>query len=329
MITFQTAIQITQSILIIALATIVAMIFKRFFKKSVEKHKSNRVGKPESFHTIFHKKSFAVSFRMSETRHRILLRVIQAFVFVIAFSVIVYMIPPLRTLSYSLLAGAGIAAVIIGFAVQKSFANIFAGIFIGIYEPFRIGDFIRFADKTGVIEDITLHHTVIREWRNRRYIIPNSIISDQLIENYTISSSKMLKTFEVGISYDSDIDLAREIILEEVRKQPELLIPEEKEGDKIVKQWPNVKVVDWGESSLKLRIAFWVPNPLVGYRMKFKVLESVQKRFKQEGVEIPYPYRTLVYKKNLKKPKKMRKVKKTVKKVVKKTKKKSPTKKKK
>ena len=295
-----------QIALTLLLALVLVAIIKRVFRKSLENRRSARKAGPLLWHHELTGRLFAKSFQMSETRHRILARVLQAFVILIAVGVVVYMVPPLRALSYSLLAGAGIAAIIIGFAVQKSFANIFAGIFIGIYEPFRIGDFISIGERYGVVEDITLHHTVIREWRNRRYIIPNSIISDETIQNHTISTPRVFKTFEIGISYDSDVDLARKIILEEVNKHPSLLVPEEKVDNKLTKQEPSVRVIDWADFAIKLRVGFWVEHPFIGYTMKFDLLESIKKRFAKEGVEIPYPYRTIVYKKDMKRPTKRR-----------------------
>jgi small-conductance mechanosensitive channel len=296
---FPFSIAAIQILLVSILAFVIIVIVNRLFRRSQQEKQEKAATPKPLFHENVIKPHLPHSLHLSETRHRILKRLIQVFIFLVALGIIIYLIPPLRALSYSMLAGAGIAAVIIGFAVQKSFANIFAGLFIGIYEPFRIGDYIKIGEQSGTVEDITLHHTVIREWRNIRYVIPNSIISEETIENFTLSTPKVFHTFEIGISYDSDVDLARKIILEEVNKHEEVISPEEKVDGKIVAQEPNVKVIDWGESSIRLRVGFWVNHPFLGWRVKFDVLENVKKRFAKEGVEIPYPYRTLVYKKDM------------------------------
>jgi small conductance mechanosensitive channel len=133
----------------------------------------------------------------------------------------VYAIPSLRTLAKSLLAGAGIVAVAIGFASQAALSNIIAGVFIVIFKPFRVKDRVTVKDTiNGVIEDITLRHTVIRNFQNRRVIIPNSMISEEIIVNSDIIESKICKWIEIGISYGSDIDLAKSIMAEEAQNHP-------------------------------------------------------------------------------------------------------------
>lgn len=303
MVDFNLIFQLLLVLLIIIISLLINLYIRRKFKQIIEHQKEYKGFVP--LHLT--KNHFSNVMRLSETRHRILSRVLQGFVYLVGFAIIIYLIPPLRALSYSLLAGAGILAVIIGFAIQKTFANIFSGIFIAIYEPFRIGDFVAVDDKVGVIEDITLHHTVIREWRERRYIIPNSLISETTIKNYTIEKGDIIKTFTVGISYDSDIDLAKRIMIEEMEKNPKIIVPHDKPGND---GKPSVRVIEWADSSIKLRGAFWVAHPIDGYVAKFDLLESIKKRFDAEGVEIPFPYRTIVYKKDLAKPKRNKKHKK-------------------
>jgi len=116
---------------------------------------------------------------------------------------IFYNIPYFKTLGSALFAGAGIFAAVIGFASQKAFSNIISGLFILIFKPFRVGDIIEIsANSKGVVEEITLRHTVIRDYEFRRVVIPNAIISEQTIINSTITDEKIRKHIEIGISYD-------------------------------------------------------------------------------------------------------------------------------
>jgi len=71
-----------------------------------------------------------------------------------------------------MLAGAGILAVAVGFASQAALSNIISGVFVVIFKPFRVGDRLKINELTGVVEDITLRHTVIRDLENKRIIIP-------------------------------------------------------------------------------------------------------------------------------------------------------------
>ena len=139
--------------------------------------------------------------------------------FVIYTSAIIFIffkIPYLKSLGTALFAGAGILAVIVGFASQKAFSNIISGIFILIFKPFKISDIIEIKDgQMGVVEEITLRHTLIRNYENRRIVIPNSVISEETIINSNIQDEKIRKHIEFGISYDSNIDKAIDIIRDE------------------------------------------------------------------------------------------------------------------
>jgi len=138
-----------------------------------------------------------------------------------------------------------------------------------------------------------LRHTIVLTWQHKRLIIPNEIIDNMTLINYSIIDPVMLCTVELGISYDSDIDLARSLILEVVNNCPYRM----KKADE-----PWVRVISHGEFSIVLRLYVWVPDIDSEWMAKFWLLENIKKRFDREGVEIPFPYRTLVYKNDLPAP---------------------------
>ena len=121
-------------------------------------------------------------------------------------------------------------------------------------------------------------------------IIPNEKIDKMSVVNYSIIDPSILVRLEVGVSYDTDIDLARRLMLEEANNCPHRL--KEKEE-------PWVRVVAHGDFSIELRVYVWVAEVNEGWRARFWLLENVKKRFDKEGVEIPFPYRTFVYKKDM------------------------------
>jgi len=213
---------------------------------------------------------------------------------------IFYKIPYLKSLGAALFAGAGIVAVIVGFASQKAFANIISGIFILIFKPFRISDIIEFKDgQKGMVEEITLRHTLIRDYENRRIIIPNSVISEETIINSNIADEKIRKHVEFGISYDSDIEKAIEIIRDEAEQHP-LIIDNRTEEDK-ANNVPVVivRLVALFDFSVMLKAYVWAKGNDDAFVLKCDLLKSVKKRFDREGIEIPFPYRTIVYKNDL------------------------------
>lgn len=209
----------------------------------------------------------------------------------------IYMIPQLRVIATSLLAGAGLFAIAIGFASQAALANVIGGLFIVMFKPYKIGDRIQVrTDLSGVVEDINLRHTVIRNFENKRIIIPNSVISNEVVVNSNYEDNKICKWIDIGISYDSDVDLAKEIMKDEVLKHP-LSVDNRteeqiEEGEEIV----PVRVIMMGDSSVNLRAWSWAENPPDAFVMGCDLIESIKKRFDKEGIEIPFPYRTLVYK---------------------------------
>lgn len=214
---------------------------------------------------------------------------------------IIYTIPRLRAVAITLFAGAGIFMAILGLAAQQAFSNIISGIFIVIFKPFRVGDMIKVGSYDyGIVEDITLRHTVINNFENKRIIIPNSVISAETVINDTIGESKICRYIEIGISYDSDIDKAMEILREEIAKHPRFHDNRTK-SDK-AKGVPKVRVrhVGFGDSAIKLRAYAWTTDPVNAIEMHSDVNIAVKKRFDAEGIEIPFPYQTVVFKEDIK-----------------------------
>jgi small-conductance mechanosensitive channel len=160
----------------------------------------------------------------------------------------------------------------------------------------------------GIVEDITLRHTVIRTFENKRIIIPNSIISSEIVENENIIESKVVKYFDMGISYDSDVNKAIQIMKEEVVKHPEFLDNRTQEEMGNNEEPVKVRVIGFGESSVNLRAYIWAETPKKAFVMGCDLNKSVKERFDKEGIEIPFPYRTLVFKNSEGKNQKLQKV---------------------
>ena len=236
------------------------------------------------------------------TRLKFIRNSITAVFFTMAIIYIFYEIPSFRSLGTALFAGAGILAAIIGFASQKAFSNIISGIFILLFRPFKIGDLIEVSSaKSGLVEDITLRHTVLRDFENRRIVIPNSIISDETIINSNITDEKIRKHILFSISYDSDIDKAMHIIREEAEAHP-LSIDGRSERE-VLNNEPIVltKVIALSDYSVDIRAWVWAMDFDQAFTVKCDLLKSVKERFEREGIEIPFPYRTLVMKDQSKK----------------------------
>lgn len=248
--------------------------------------------------------SSSLILKVDPTRYRFFKNAVTAIIYILAFTIVIYSIPEFRSLGLTLFAGAGIFAAILGFASQQAFSNIISGLFIVIFKPFRVGDMIQVGTlSSGIVEDITLRHSVIRNFENRRIVIPNSVISAETIVNSTIQEEKTNMHIFFSVSYDTDLDFAIKVIREECEAHSDCIdnrTPEEKAaGDPIV--W--VRVMGFGDSSINLRASVWSVDPLTGFMMKTDLNKNVKNRFDKEGIEIPFPYRTIVYKSDLEKEK--------------------------
>ena len=205
--------------------------------------------------------------------------------------------PSLKGVAQTALGGAGVIALIAGVASQEALANLVGGVFIISFKPFRIGDIIKVTDTmVGTVTDITLRHTVIRNFENKMIVIPNAIINKEKLINYDLGELKICDRIEIGISYDSDIDLAKKIMQEECTKHP-LILDNRSELDVLDGQ-PIVRVAltSLNDSSVTIRAWVWARDYTDSFDMRCDLLESIKKRFDSEGIEIPFPYRTLVFK---------------------------------
>jgi small-conductance mechanosensitive channel len=248
---------------------------------------------------VITKRSFAraaVKLNMDPTNYSFLKNAINFIVILMAVILLFNKIPALKSIGNTVLAGAGILAAAIGFASQQAFSNIISGVFMIIFKPFRVGDFIQAETNTGWVEEITLRHTIIRSPENRRIIVPNAIISSETIVNSSYNDEDIKVFIEVGISYRSDIDKAMQILREEAEKHPSMIDKrtkqEKKNGDSPI--W--IKVVQLAESSVVIRAAVWGKDQPASFGMKCDILKSTKERFDKEGIEIPFPYHNVIIK---------------------------------
>lgn len=219
-------------------------------------------------------------------------------IYFIGFTLIIFQIGYLKSIAVSIVASSGILAVIIGFASQQTFANIVSGIFISFFKPFRIGDRIRFIDRDtmGIVEDITLRHTIIRSYENKRIVVPNNVINNEMIENANIIEDKTCNYFNIGISYDSNVDKAIAIIKDEVLSHKDYFDNRSRKDIENGEEPVLIKVLSFGDSSVNLRAWVWSKDPLTGFLMICDLNKSVKERYDGEGIEVPFPYRTIVFK---------------------------------
>ena len=185
----------------------------------------------------------------------------------------------IETTSFAaILAAAGLA---IGLALQGSLANFAGGVLILIIKPFKIGDFIKAQGVEGTVKEISIFNTQLTTFGNQLAILPNGKLSNDNIINYT-SEGVRKDNIIYRISYDSDMKLAKDIIMNMVNEQPQVI---QDEGKK-----PMVVVTELAESSVNLSFRFWAKNEDF-WNLHWLFLEEGKVLLEAQGIVIPYPQR--------------------------------------
>jgi small-conductance mechanosensitive channel len=184
-----------------------------------------------------------------------------------------------------ILAGFGIAGVAIGFGAQYLIRDLIAGIFIILENQYRVGDVARVADVAGLVEDITLRKTVLRDLDGIVHHIPNGEI--RIASNYTRHFSRV--NLNISVGYGTDLDHAVSVI-NRIGKA----LAEDKNWRKVIKSPPQVLRVDnLGDSGIDIKILGDV-KPMQQWAVMGELRLRIKKAFDAEGIEIPWPH-TKVY----------------------------------
>ena len=230
-------------------------------------------------------KGAARKLKVDPTRYNFFKNAVDFVLFFVAVVVIFRSIPALRTYGTGLLTGAGVLAAIVGFASQSAFSNIISGFFLVIFKPFSVGDRVKIGQSyTGDVEDITLRHTVIRDFENRRIIMPNSVISNETIINSSIVDEKICVFVELAVALTADLDKAISVIQEEAMKH-RYYIDNRTEMEIVRGEQPvMVRVLTFLNGGILLRAYVWARNPTDAFDLKCDLNQSIKALFDKNGI---------------------------------------------
>ena len=178
----------------------------------------------------------------------------------------------------SVMALVGSAGLTIGLAFQGSLSNFAGGVLLLLIKPFKVGDYIIYvADNLeGTVTEVQMFYTTLLTADNRRVVIPNGVLSNNSLVNVTAQDKRRLD-IDVGIGYDSDLKLAKELC--------EKLLNQE---EKILDDQEHIVVVDsLADSAVMLKLRFWV-RPEDYWDTKWRMTEKVKILFDENGIEIPF-----------------------------------------
>jgi small conductance mechanosensitive channel len=179
----------------------------------------------------------------------------------------------------SFIAILGAAGLAIGLALQGSLSNFAGGVLILLLKPFKLGDWIEVNGISGSVKDISMFYTKLNTFGNQLAIIPNGELSNENIINYS-AEDKRRDAITIGISYDSNIKLAKDTLMSLLEEQEDILEDPA----------PAVVVTELADSSVNLSVRFWAKNEVFWDRHWYTI-EEAKTRLEAAGISIPFPQR--------------------------------------
>ncbi|MER3329885.1 MAG: mechanosensitive ion channel family protein [Candidatus Kapaibacterium sp.] len=185
----------------------------------------------------------------------------------------------------SMLAGLGIIGLALGFAFQEIAANFISGVILSLNKPFTIGDIIQVNDMVGTVEFLSIRTTDIRTFQGQKVMIPNKIIFQNSITNFT-ENGKRRVDLEVGISYGDDLEKVQKVTLDAVNSLDDILKDEE----------VQFYFTGYGDSSINFVVMFWTEYKIKHseyLEAQHRAIMAINKAFNSNDITIPFPIRTL------------------------------------
>ncbi|MCC7229286.1 MAG: mechanosensitive ion channel family protein [Fimbriimonadaceae bacterium] len=183
-----------------------------------------------------------------------------------------------------LLAGGAVGGIIIGLALQDSLSNVFAGLFLNMDRPFRVGELLRLdQDREGFVEEVGWRYTKVRLWNDSLLVIPNKKFGESSFVNYNRPVAQLSVSLDCSVAYDSDLEKVERVAIAAAREAQDSL------ADEPIDFEPYVRWRAFGEYAVQFRVFLRCDHPTKQYRAVSTCLMIIHRRFKEEGIEIPVP----------------------------------------
>jgi small-conductance mechanosensitive channel len=177
----------------------------------------------------------------------------------------------------------GLLSVGIGFGLQNITSNFIAGIILLFERPIKIGDRVTIGHTEGDVVAINMRSTTIRSLNNITIIVPNSEFISSQVVNWSYGDPKVRLDVEVGVSYNSDLDLVVQALREVADESPYVLKAPA----------PDVLLSSFGNSAWNMELRVWLQDPYRYYFIRSEINSAIVRKFRQRGIEIPFPQRDL------------------------------------
>jgi small-conductance mechanosensitive channel len=182
----------------------------------------------------------------------------------------------------------GVGGLAVALALQDTLSNLFAGFYITLNKQIRVGDPIKLETGfEGLVTDINWRTTTIKDSAQNLVIVPNAKLAQMTVTNFALPEPQMTVRIDVGVSYDCDPERAEETLLDEAKK-----MMAELKGF-VPSSVPTVRITNFAESSMEFALFFQIHDHTLNLPLQTEVRKRIYRRFKQEGIEIPFPVRTV------------------------------------
>ncbi len=190
-----------------------------------------------------------------------------------------------------LLAAFGVGGLAVALALQDTLSNLFAGFYITLNKQIRVGDLLKLETGfEGVVVDINWRTTTIKDGSQNLVIVPNARLAQMTVTNFALPEPHMTVRINVGVSYKSDPNLVEKVLLDEAKR-----VMTEFEGF-VPNSEPVVRFTDFADSSMEFALFLHIQDHKLNMPVQTEMRKHIYERFKQEGIEIPYPTRTVLMK---------------------------------
>jgi small-conductance mechanosensitive channel len=190
-----------------------------------------------------------------------------------------------------ILGALGVGGLAVALALQDTLSNFFAGFYVSLARQIRLGDFIKLqSGEIGTVIDISWRSTTLREPSNNLIVIPNNKLAQSIVTNYSLPEKRVASQVGVGVSYDSDPSRVEQV-LADIASAAMGQIP-----GLLKEPAPSVRLIPgFGDSSLNFSLNFNVAEYNDQFLVQHELRKRILRRFRDEGIEIPFPTRTVEF----------------------------------
>ncbi len=182
----------------------------------------------------------------------------------------------------------GVGGMAVALGLQDTLANVFAGIFLIVSKQLNMDDVVKLSTgETGRVYDISWRYTTLHTVLGNMVVVPNSQLAKSTIVNYNLPEPDIKVTLQIGVGYESDLDKVERVTVEVAKEAMDLV-------DHQIEKEPFIRYTEFGDSAINFTVYLSTSNYMSQTLLKHEFIKAVTKRYREEGINIPYPIQTVI-----------------------------------